>query len=213
VPPCTGKDGLFELVPEAVVRDLREECAGPKSGYRPTPILRLEVDRDADHELDDGPELFLSSDSDPANGGGDGFLAIDRDGPPLGAGSKPTLKDLKAAFGKPRRTHCGARWAKLALKATVCASGVVRKLTLGTPWQLFRDTELGDRKGVGNAEVLVGDTVELAHYLDPRLATLGPNQRLRLSKLRIGKADVTTTVVTHDGHITAIEIAIQQRRG
>src|SRR4051794_27308170 len=40
VPPCTGDGGLFTRVPEAVVRDLREECVNAGSlVYRPAPIL------------------------------------------------------------------------------------------------------------------------------------------------------------------------------
>jgi hypothetical protein len=207
VPRCTGDDGLYRLVPEAVVRDLRDECIGP-NGYQPVPILDLVVYRNAKHEFDTiGPSVRLTSLS-----GRYGSVGISRDGPPLGPGSKLTLKDLRKEFGAPRRTHCRARWAKLSLTATACASGTVTKLTLGAPWRLSRDTELGDPRDVGNAHVLVGDTIELAHYLDPQLAKLGPNQRLRLSKLRIGKADVTTTVVTRNARITTFEVAIKQRR-
>ena len=85
------------------------------------------------------------------------------------------------------------------------------KLTLGAPWRLSPGLR-GPRAPAANAYVRVGDTVELAHYLDPQLAKLGANQRFRLAKLRIGTADVTATVVTRGGRITAFEASIKQRR-
>ncbi|MDA0160942.1 hypothetical protein OM076_11755 [Solirubrobacter ginsenosidimutans] len=209
IPPCSGKNGLLELVPEAVVRDLREECAGPPSGYRPSPDLVFSVFRNATHEYDSiGASIYLSSKSE-VNGGGFGLFSIDRTGPPTASGSKPKLRDMTRAFGKPRRTRCGATWTKLALKATACASGAVTKLTMGEPWRLSPDSE--DREHPANAYVRVGDTIELAHYLDPQLAKLGADQRFRLAKLRIGSADVTATVVTRAGRITAFETSIKQR--
>jgi hypothetical protein len=211
VPPCTGEDGLLARVPEAVVRELREQCYDPAGGkgYQPSPDLTFSVFRNATHEFDSlGASIHLSSSSE-VNGGGFGLFSVDRDGPPIASGSKPKLGDMKRAFGKPRRTRCGANWSKIALKATACASGAVTKLTLGAPWRLSPDSE--DHAHAANAYVRVGDTVELAHYLDPQLAKLGANQRFRLAKLRIGTADVTATVVTRGGQITAFEASIKQR--
>jgi hypothetical protein len=212
VPPCTGDDGLLTRVPEAVVRELREQCYDPSGGqgYRPSPDLIFSVFRNATHEFDAlGASIHLSSNS-KVNGGGLGLFSIDRDGPPIASGSKPKLSDLVRAFGKPRRTRCSATWKKITLKATACASGAVTKLTMGAPWRLSPDSE--DHSHAANAYVRVGDTVDLAHYLDPQLAKLGANQRFRLAKLRIGTATVTSTIVTRAGRITAFEASIKQRR-
>jgi hypothetical protein len=212
VPPCMGKGGLFTFVPTAVVRDLREECYDPTSGkgYEPSPLLTLRVFRNVRHDFDDiGASVDLSSDS-AVNGRGLGFFSIDKDGPPLGSGSTPTVADLTGAFGRPRRTACRARWRKLALSATACASGRVTKLTLGAPWRLQGDDE--DFAHSSNAEAEVGDDVALARYLDPRLRTLRDNRRLRLPRMHIGSANVTVTVVARDGRIRAIIIALRRAR-
>ncbi|MEA2130976.1 MAG: hypothetical protein QOJ85_3867 [Solirubrobacteraceae bacterium] len=213
VPPCTGKRGLFTLVPQAVVRDLREECYDPTSGkgYEPSPHLTLTVFRNAKHHFDEiGPWVGLSSLSD-VNGRGLGDFSIDRHGAPLASGSTPTVAEMTKQFGKPRRTACRARWAKLALSATACASGRVTKLTLGSPWRLAGDEE--DFAHSGNASVEVGDAVALARYLDPRLRKLRDNQHFRLPPMHIGRANITTiTVLTRGGRIRAIEISLRRAR-
>jgi hypothetical protein len=212
VPPCTGKRGLFTLVPQAVVRDLREECYDPSSGkgYEPSPHLTLSVFRNAKHDFDEiGPAVRLSADSD-VNGPGLGDFSIDRHGPPLASGSTPTVAEMTKQFGKPRRTACRARWAQLALSAAACASGRVTKLTLGSPWRLEGDEE--DFAHSSNPSVEVGDSVALARYLDPRLRKLRDNQRFRLPRMHIGSANVTITVVAHGGRIRAIEIFLRRAR-
>jgi hypothetical protein len=212
VPPCKGKDGLFTFVPQPVVRDLREECYDPTSGkgYKPSPDLTLTVFRNAKHDFDEiGPWVELSSLSD-VNGRGLGEVWIDRDGPPLGSGSTPTVAEMTRQFGKPRRAACRARWAKLALSATACASGRVTKVTLGAPWRLEGDEE--DCAHSGNASVEVGDAVALARYLDPRLRTLRDNERFRLPRMHIGSANVTITVVARGERIRAIEISLRRAR-
>jgi hypothetical protein len=104
VPPCTGEDGLLTVVPEAVVRDLREECVDPGDGiYRPAPVLTLRLFRNASHEFDSiGPSLELTSLSE-GSVKRSGRFSIGRDGPPYDAGSDPRLKELSEAFGKPKR--------------------------------------------------------------------------------------------------------------
>jgi hypothetical protein len=204
---CTGEGGLLTLVPETVVRDLREECYDPTSGkgYEPSPRLTLSVFRNARHDFDEiGPSVRLSSLSD-VNGPGVGLFSIDKDGPPLASGSTPTVAAMTKQFGKPRRTACRARWAELALSATACASGRVTKLTLASPWRLEGDEE--DFAHSSNAPVEVGDAVALARYLDPRLRRLRDNQRFRLPRMHIGTANVTITVVAHGVRIRAIEIS------
>jgi hypothetical protein len=156
-----------------------------------------------------GPWVELSSLSD-VNGRGLGEVWIDRDGPPLGSGSTPTVAEMTRQFGKPRRTACRARWAKLALSATACASGRVTKVTLGAPWRLEGDEE--DFAHSGNASVEVGDAVALARYLDPRLRTLRDNERFRLPRMHIGSANVTITVVARGERIRAIEISLRRAR-
>jgi hypothetical protein len=195
-----------------VVRDLREECYDPTSGkgYEPSPDLSLRVFRNAKHDFDEiGPAIGLSSLSD-VNGRGLGEFSIDRDGPPLASGSTPTIARMTGDFGTPRRTACRARWAKIALTATACASGRVTKLTLGSPWRLEVDEE--DFAHSTNASVEVGDTVALARYLDPRLRKLRDNHGLRLPRMHIGSANAAITVVARGGRIRTIEIGLRRAR-
>ena len=208
VPRCTGEDGLFRRVPQSVVRDLRGECYDLRGGHRPSPSLSLRVPRDGKPEYDVGPSLDLSSDGQ-GNGGGDGLFSIMREGPPIGTGSTPTLKDLTSAFGRARRTGCRARWPRVALSAVACRPGIVTKLVLGPPWQMLPDE--GDLPHLGNASARVGDDVALAAYLDPRLRGLRPDGRFRMSRTRIGDADVTVEVVTRGARLKAIEIDVDQR--
>jgi hypothetical protein len=194
---CGGKDGLLTRVPEAVVRDLRGTCS---SGIfrRPAPSLMLAVFPTAN---DDTINPFVLLTRGRRGSPGAGILDYS---PTL------TLRELVGEFGKPRRTRCGARWPDLKLTATVCASGHVAKLTLGASWRLSFADE--DAAALVNPVVRVGDTVELARYLDPVLTKLGPTGRFRLAKLRITKVDVTIAAVTRAGRVTAFEVAIRQRR-
>lgn len=209
VPPCTGDDGLFTVVPEAVVRDLRETCVDPGDGvYRPAPVLTLGLFRNASHEFDSiGPSLTLTSLSErPVKRSG--FFTIARDGPPYDAGSDPRLKDLTEAFGTPRRARCTARWKRHALTAKACGGGRVSSIVLGAPWVLEGDTEIES----SNANVRIGDDIALASALDPRLKALRRNGRLRLPMPRIGTAQITVHVLTRGGRITAITLKLRQRR-
>ena len=80
----------------------------PAAGLPPSPDLIFSVFRNATHEFDAlGASIHLSSNS-KVNGSGFGLFSIDRDGPPIASGSKPKLRDMTRAFGKPRRTRCGA---------------------------------------------------------------------------------------------------------
>jgi hypothetical protein len=129
---------------------------------------------------------------------GDHSVSLSKDAPPIGSGSRPTLKELRHDLGAPRRTRCSATWTRLALKATVCASGNVTRFTLGAPWRL------------GRAQV--GDPVELARYLESDLAKLKDSGRTRLAKMRLLTADATVTATTRGGRLRAISIDIRQRR-
>jgi hypothetical protein len=211
VPPCTGEDGLLTVVPEAIVGDLRGECVDPADGrYRPAPVLRLSLFRNASHEFDSiGPSLDLTSSSESGTAR-TGYFSIGRDGPPYDAGSDPRLKNLTKAFGKPRRTGCSARWMRYGLTAKACGGGRVTSITLAAPWLLVSDSE--DVAHNINASVRIGDDIALASALDPRLARLRPDGRLRLPMPRIGTAQVTVHAVTRGGRITAITIKLRQRR-
>jgi hypothetical protein len=211
VPPCTGEDGLFTVVPEAVVRDLRQECVGPgDTVYRPAPVLRLDLFRNALHEFDSlGPSLHLTSSSERSLKRS-GFFSIGRDGPPYDAGSDPRLKDLTEAFGAPKRSGCTARWKRYGLTARACGGGRITSITLGAPWLLQGDSE--DTEHSSNASVRVGDDIALASALDPRLKALRANGRVRLPMPRIGTAQVTVHVVTRNSRISAITLKLRQRR-
>jgi hypothetical protein len=207
VPACIGADGLFTTVPEPVVRELREVCANPSAshGYEPIPYQTLRIFRNRRHEYDMlGPEVDLDILSE-SKGHGPGFFSLTKNGP--APGSRPTLKRLREAFGTSRRNGCQDRWRRVGLTATAC-HGRVTKLTLRGPWLLTPDSE-APVETVG-PEVEIGDAVPLARYLDARLAKLPADGRLRLPRMRIGKARVTVSVVTRNDHITAIEIAIRR---
>jgi hypothetical protein len=205
VPPCTGEDGLFRAVPEAVVRDLRGECVDARDGvYRPAPVLTLRLFRNASHEFDSiGPSLDLISLSERTVKRS-GMFTIEREA------SDPRLKDLTNAFGKPRRAGCAARWKRYELTAKACGGGRVTSMTLGAPWQLESDFE--DVVHSINANVRVGDDAALASALDPRLKALRADGRLRLPMPRIGTARVTVRVITRGGRITAIMLKLRHRR-
>jgi hypothetical protein len=211
VPPCAGQDGLLTAVPEAVVRDLRQECVGPGDPiYRPAPVLTVRLFRNASHKFDSiGPSLDLTSLSEGSSKRS-GMFSIARDGPPYDAGSDPRLKDLTKAFGTPTRTGCSARWKRYQVTAKACGGGRVTSITLGAPWQLESDSE--DIVHSINANVRVGDPVALARALDPRLKALRANGRLRLPMPRIGTAQVTVHVLTRGGRISAITLNVRQRR-
>jgi hypothetical protein len=190
VPPCTGKGGLLSDVPEAVVRELREACYDPASarGYRPAPYLSLQI-----YPVGMDALVVLSDDS----GAGGSFFV----------GSKPTVKRLTREFGRPARTRCGARWARLGLTATACASGRVTKLTVTGPWRLYFEGS-----DIPNAPVQPGDPIALAAYLDPRLAGLPADGPLRLATMSIGTAEVTASITTRAGSIRAFALDIRRRR-
>lgn len=205
VPPCTGEGGLFATVPEAVVRELHEECV-TQQGYRPGPNLRFRAFWNVEHEFDDlGQSIGLPSLSD-VNGRGSGSFSVAKDGPPLDAGPNPTPRMLREAFGTPRRTGCRAHWARIGLTAKVCR-GRVTRLTLTGPWQFSVAGETS--QDVTGPEVRVGDAVPLARYLDRGLAKLAANGRLRLPRLRIAKTRVIIHVVTRADRIVAIDVAIR----
>jgi hypothetical protein len=195
------------LVPETVVRDLREQCVDRAGDRRPAPILMLDVFRDA-HRQDDGSgSVTLSSLSD-VNQGRPGYFYIDPSGPPLGSGSDPRLAALIEAFGAPRRSGCRAHWPRVALWATACTADHVTKLALRAPWRLEPDGQ--DFTTAGRATVRVGDRVSLARYLDPRLRKLPAHAHCLLPRMQIATTTIVVTVVTRRGRITEIKIDIQQ---
>jgi hypothetical protein len=197
---CTGKEGLLELVPQHVVRDLRGWCRDDSNAapVGPAPNLTLTV-VPADDEEGLDPFVLLSRGSAARNAAG----ILDYS-PTL------TLRKLRQEFGKPRRTRCGARWPAFALRAIVCRPGRVTRLTLEAGWQLAFDGE--DAVASATPPPEVGDSVELARYLAPHLAGLTADQRFVLARLRIGTADVTTAVVSRAGRIASFQVAIRQRR-
>jgi hypothetical protein len=219
VPPCSSRDGsigLLDAVPEAVVRDLRGECAYPT--YRPAPLLSLQIFRNVSHKFDlIGPSLQLSSLSE-VNGGGDGFLSLDRD-----SGTTPGLAAVREQFGKPSTVKrsalgtCTARWGKVGLIATAhggatCAAAGTRvsALELTGPWELAHpESDDEDFADSAAQPARVGDAIALAGYLDPRLKRLPADGRLRIARYRIASTTATVTAVTRQGRLRALAITLR----
>ncbi|MDA0181965.1 hypothetical protein OJ997_16800 [Solirubrobacter phytolaccae] len=199
IPSCRGDDGLLDTVPEPVVVELRGSCVNPGSdrGFEPRDVYSLRIYRNRLHRYDDdGPEVSLQSMNTARS-----FTLSHYDR------KAPRLKALREGLGTPRRAGCEARWPRLGLTARACGGRVTRLTLTGARWRLEGDAEAD--AFVTGQEVLIGDSVPLARYLDARLAKLPTHGRLRLPPMRIGRVRVAVSVVTRADHIVAIDFAIR----
>jgi hypothetical protein len=216
---------LFAVVPRSVVTDLRGSCVRPNSEYRPVPQLSLTIFRNLSGEFDSiGPSLSLDSLSN-VNGGALGLFSIDRDGPPYASGPTVTVGSVREAFGKPSsavaaRGQCRARWPRVRLAVIAklgpgsgCFSPDTRviRMVLGAGWQLAQ----ADEADGGFARSLapsarVGDRVDVARYLDPRLGGLRPGMSIGLDPVAISTTTVTPMVRVVGDRIGRIELLLDQ---
>ena len=223
VPACAS---LFAVVPRSVVSDLRGSCVSRNGEYRPVPQLSLTIFRNLSGEFDSiGPSLSLDSLS-RVNGGALGLFSIGRDGPPYDSGPTVTVAGVRRDFGKPSsavaaRGECTARWPRLRLAAIAKlgpASGCfspdtrVLRMVLGAGWQLAQaDESDGGFARIVAPSARVGDPVDVARYLDPRLRGVRAGMSVGLDPVAISTTTVTPMVRVVGDRIGRIELVLDQR--